>query len=99
MVVQSLMADHGMSERRACETSWLARSTLRCQPMPRDDCGVINFIQSHLATHPRHGFDLLYATGRHQKQLGGKTVLWRVYCELRMNLPRRGKKRLPARIR
>lgn len=29
----------------------------------------------------------------------GKTVLWRVYCELRLNLPRRGKKRLPARIK
>lgn len=53
----------------------------------------------HLATNPRHGFDLLYATARHQKQPWGKTVLWRVYCELRMSLPKRGKKRLPARIR
>ena len=26
-------------------------------------------------------------------------MLWRVYCELRLNLPRRGKKRLPARIK
>lgn len=23
-------------------------------------------------------------------------VLWRVYCELRLNVPQRGKKRLPA---
>lgn len=99
MVVQSLMNDHGMSERRACKASGLARSTLRYQPVPRDSCVVINFIQSHLATNPRHGFDLLYATARYQKQPWGKTVLWRVYCELRMNLPRRGKKRLPARIR
>jgi putative transposase len=99
MVVQSLMSDHGMSERRACKASGLARSTLRYRPVPRDDCGVINFIQNHLAINPRHGFDLLYATALHQKQPWGKTVLWRVYCELRMNLPRRGKKRLPARIR
>ena len=33
------------------------------------------------------------------RQAWGKTVLWRVYCELRLNLPRRGKKRLPARIK
>ena len=31
-------------------------------------------------------------------QYWGKTVLWRVYCQLRLNLPRRRKKRLPARI-
>ena len=40
MVVQSLMSDHGMSEHRACKASGLARSTLRYQPVPRDDCGV-----------------------------------------------------------
>jgi len=99
MVVQSLMAEHGMSERRACSASGIARSTLRYRPVPRDDSGVIAFIQSHMALNPRHGFDLLYDSARHQKQPWGKTVLWRVYCQLRLNLPRRGKKRLPARIK
>ena len=99
MVVQSLMAEHGMSERRACSASGIARSTLRYQPVPRDDSEVIAFIQSHMALNPRHGVDLLYDSVRHQKQPWGKTVLWRVYCQLRLNLPRRGKKRLPARIK
>lgn len=44
MVVQSLMADHGMSQRRACIASGTARSTLRYRSMPRDDSGVIAFI-------------------------------------------------------
>jgi putative transposase len=52
-----------------------------------------------MATDPRHGFRLLYASARHQAKPWGKTVLWRVYCELHLNLPRRGKKRLPARIK
>ncbi len=26
-------------------------------------------------------------------------VLWRIYCALKLNLPRRGKKQLPKRIR
>lgn len=49
--------------------------------------------------NPRHGFGLLYASARYQEQPWGKTVLWRVYCQLKLNLPRRGKKRLPQRIR
>ena len=65
------MADHGMSQRRACMASGLARSTLRYRPVPRDDSGVISFIQSHMALNPRHGFDLLYDSARHQKQPWG----------------------------
>lgn len=99
MVVRSLMADHGLSERRACIASGIARSTLRYRPVPRDDSGVIKYVQDYMALNPRHGFGLLHASARHQGQRWGKTVLWRVYCELRLNLPRRGKKRLPARIK
>ena len=99
MVVQALMAEHGMSERRACQASGIARSTLRYRPVARDDSGVITFIQTHMALNPRHGFGLLYDSARHQGKPWGKTVLWRVYCELLLNLPRRGKKRLPARIK
>lgn len=77
----------------------LARSTLRHRPALRDDSGVISFIQSHLAINHRHDFDRLYDTARHRKQPWGKTVLWRVYCQLRLNLPRLGKKRPPARIK
>ena len=99
MVVQSLMADHGMSERRACIASGIARSTLRYRPVPRDDSGVINYVQEYMAMNPRHGFGLLHASARHQGQPWGKTVLWRVYCELRLDLPRRDTERLPARIK
>lgn len=88
-----------MSERRACQASGIARSTLRYRPVARDDSGVITFIQAYMALNPRHGFGLLYDSARHQGKPWGKTVLWRVYCELRLNLPRRGKKRLPARIK
>ena len=98
-MVQSLMTEHGMSQRQACVASGIARSTLRYRPVPRDDSGVIHFIQSHMAINPSHGFDLLYDSAGHQKQPWGKTVMRRVYGELRLNLPRRGKKRLPQRIK
>ncbi len=99
MVVQGLMVEHGMSQRRACQASGIARSTLRYRPVARDDSGVITFIQAYMALNPRHGFGLQYDSARHQGKPWGKTVLWRVYCELRLNLPRRGRKRLAARIK
>jgi putative transposase len=98
-VVQSLMAEHGLSQRRACIASGIARSTLRYRAAPRDDSGVIAFIQAHIALNPRHGFGLLYDSARHQGKPWGKSVLGRVYGELKLNLPRRGKKRLPDRIK
>lgn len=72
------MTKHGISQRRACAASGIARSTLRyCLKRP-DDSGVIQFIQTYMTTNPRHGFGLLYASARHQGQPWGKTVLWSV---------------------
>ncbi len=99
MVVQSLMAEHGLSGRRACIASGNARRALRYRPVPRDSCGVINFAQDYMALNPRHGFGLLHVSACHQGQPWVKTLLWRVYCELRLNLPCRDKKRQPARIK
>lgn len=42
MVVQALIAQHSMSERRACQASGIARSALRYRPIARDDSGVID---------------------------------------------------------
>ena len=93
------MTDHGLSQRQACRASGIARSTLRYKAVARDDSGVIEFLEQHIAVNPRHGFGLIYDSARHQGKPWGKTVMWRVYCDLKLNLPRRGKKRLPARVK
>ena len=64
--MQALVAEHGMSERRACQASGIARSTLRYRPVARDDSGVFTFILAYIALNPRHGFGLLYDSARHQ---------------------------------
>lgn len=69
------------------------------RPRLKDDAPVINAVTAYMAKNPRHGFGLLTSTFKFEQQPWGKTVLWRIYCELKLNLPRRGKKRLPARIR
>lgn len=94
-----MMNEHGLSERRACQAVGLARSNLHYWPVKRDDGAIIEAIPAYLAVNPRHGFGLLYDSFRFQSRPWGKTVLRRVYQQLDLNLPRRGKKRLPARIK
>jgi putative transposase len=47
--------------------------------------------------NPRHGFDKLYPVLRAPGR--GKCRLYRVYKALRLNIRRRGKRRLPARVK
>ncbi len=50
-----------------------------------------------VAQHPRWGFWKCYHRLRLDGQGWNHKRLWRVYCALKLNLPRRTKKRLPQR--
>jgi putative transposase len=94
------MCTLGASQRKACQTVRLSRAMLVYKPVVKDDSPVIAAIHSHLERQPRDGFGLLHDSLRHQDKLPcGKTRLWRVYRSMGLNLPRRGKRRLPDRIR
>ena len=90
---------HGVSQRAACRTAKLSRSMLDYRPVTRDDTSVIAAIEHHMGANPRDGFGLMYDTLSLSGRPCGKTRLWRVYCEMKLNFKRRGKKRLPDRIR
>jgi len=93
-----MQTDYALSARRADRVLGLSRSARHYRPRPRDDGPIVDAIQKHLEVDPRHGFSLLF--GQTLKPRGfGKTRSWRVYCALRLNLPRRGKRRLPERVR
>jgi len=62
------------------------------RPVQKDDAAAIDAVTAYIIRNPRHGFDKLHDSFRAQCQPWGKTVLLRVYCALRLNLPRRGKK-------
>lgn len=95
----AMQTDHGLSARRACRALSLSRSAPYYRPVVKDDGPVIEAISGYVSENPGQGFGLLSDTFRDQKAPWGKTRLWRVYRDLKFNLPRRGKKRLPARIR
>jgi putative transposase len=75
----------------------LARSAFYAPRRPRDDGPVIAAIQGYVRDNPRHGFDKLYPGVRGQGF--GKCRLYRVYRSLRLNIKRRGKRRLPERVK
>jgi putative transposase len=92
-----LVNEHQLSVRQACRTARLARSAYYAPRRPRDDREVIETIDRYIAVNPRHGFDKLYPAVRRERL--GKCRLYRVYKALGLNMKRRGKRRLPARIK
>jgi len=100
-VVTHLVTQGGLPIQRACQAVGLSRATY-FRPVvnwAQRDALVIEALTLLGAMKPCWGFwkcvDRLRNTGRwwnHKR-------LWHVYCQLRLNLPRRTKKRLPVRFR
>ena len=93
-----MQTHHGLSARRADCTLGLSRSARHYAPRPRDDTALIEAVEAHVKDNPGHGFGLLFDQAPQPKGFG-KTRSWRVYVAMELNLPRRGKRRLPDRIR
>ena len=99
--IAHLVAVHHLSVRRACAAVKLSRAAYYRGSKGADtrDDPVIEALNELVTRHPRWGFwkcfDRLRLDG---KSWNHKRVL-RVYREMRLNLPRRTKKRLPRRER
>ena len=93
--------EHSLSVVRACQVARLSRAAYYKPEIDWKvrDHAVIAALQAVVAEEQRWGFwkchDRLRALGygwNHKR-------LWRVYCQLRLNLPRRTKRRVPQRVR
>jgi putative transposase len=96
-LIQLMVQEHSVSVRQACRTARLTRSAFYAQPRPRDDGPTIGLVEDYVRQNPGQGFDKLYPAVRSATQ--GKCRLYRVYKALRLNVKRKGKRRLPARIK
>ncbi len=86
-----------MSIRSACDVVRLSRSVYRYQPDPGKDDWVIAEIQAIVKRCPAYGFNKVFTVLRRAGHLWNHKRVYRVYCALKLNLRRRGKKRLPNR--
>jgi putative transposase len=63
------------------------------------DAPVVAGLNEAVARNGRWGFWLCYQWLRNQGYPWNHKRCWRVYCQMRLNLPRRAKRRLPAVVR
>lgn len=92
-------AEHGVSVRRGCEAVGLPRSTYRYERTPRPDEPIIEALGALVERHPSIGFWQAY----HRLRLAGHAWnhkrVYRIYTAMRLNIRRRARKRLPARVK
>lgn len=94
---------HGLSVQRACQAVRLSRTAYY---RPPEDGGqlfrdrpVIDALQALVAENTRWGFWKCYDALRLAGRAWNHKRVHRVYCALRLNLPRRTRRRVPRRMR
>lgn len=86
-----------MSQRRACRVVGVSDSVYRYKPDPHRDDAVIAKLQEAVERYPAYGFSKLFKALRRWGHPWNHKRVYRLYCELKLNKRRRGKKRLPTR--
>ena len=96
-----LVADHQLPIRRACQIVRLSRAAYYRPPVSsaRRDAPVIAALMAVVEKHGRWGFWKCYDRLRLEGYPWNHKRVHRVYCALRLNLPRRTKRRIPHRVR
>ena len=85
--------------QRSCEIAGLSRTAFYRVPVNRSgrDAPVIEVLNQLVAQHPRWGFWKCFDRMRLDGCGWNHKRVHRVYCEKRLNLPRRTKRRIPTR--
>lgn len=92
------MSEGKVSVSRACRIVGLPRSQYYYDTV-KDDSAVIEALQELAFKHPSYGFPKLFAYIRRSGKGWNHKRVRRVYKLLNLNKKRKGKRRLPARVR
>ncbi len=100
MAAQFLVADHRLSRSRACAAVGLSRSSwYRASPQQHvRDQAVIDALNAMVEKRPRWGFWKCYDRLRLDGHPWNHKRVHRIYKAMKLNLPRRTKRRLPKRV-
>lgn len=96
-----LTTEHGLSVTRACRAVRLSRAAYYRPTVSRaltTDAPVMDALQGVVAARPRWGFWKCFDRLRLLGHEWNHKRVHRVYCALRLNLPRRTKRRVPRRV-
>jgi putative transposase len=96
-LVAVLQTEHGLSERPACEAIGLQRSVYDHEPRPNADGPIVKLLLELAWQRPQQGFGKLFKRLRRQGHGWNHKRVYRIYCSLKLNKRRKGKRRLPTR--
>lgn len=88
-----------VSVRKACHVVQIPRSSFSYIPKPPDDEEVITALTELVHKHPSIGFWKCFHRLRLQGYKWNHKRVYRVYTQLKLNIRRRARKRLPARVK
>lgn len=94
-----MIKEHRVSCRQACNAVNLPRSTFNYKPKLKDDTLIIEQLNHLVDKHPAIGFWQSFYRIRKQGYVWNHKRVYRVYTTMRLNIRRRYRKRLPARIK
>jgi putative transposase len=88
-----------ISHRQACNIVNMARSSNQYQPKQKEDDMFIDALQQLISKHPSIGFWQALHRIRNRGYIVNHKKLYRIYTAMHLNIRRRAKKRLPARVK
>ena len=90
---------HQVSIRQSCNAVHIPRSTFSYARKPNDDAEGIALLTELTTKHPSIGFWQCYYRLRALGYLWNHKRVYRVYTAMKLNIRRRAKRRLPARVK
>jgi len=94
-----MIKEHQISQRQAFKAVGLAQSTARYKRKPKRDAEVIDQLGELVEKHPSIGFWQSYYRIRRKGFNWNHKRIYRVYTEMKLNVRRRYRKRLPGRTK
>lgn len=96
-VVEYLKEQHKYSIRQACKEVALHPSSYYYKAHPRDDKPIIKQLNKLSENHPTYGFPMMFSLLRYQGFIWNSKRVKRVYKQMKLNISRKRKRRLPVR--
>lgn len=95
--VKYLIAYFKMSERKACETVGISRPSYHYQRKKKADSEIQAALHELAEQHHSWGFSKMAAKLKTQGKPWNHKRIYRIYCEMKLNLRVKPKKRIPSR--
>lgn len=94
-----MICNHNISERKVCKALNLPRSSYYYKPVIKQDDKYIDKLNELTQKHITIGFWQSYYRIRKAGEIINHKKLYRIYTSMKLNIRRRAKKRLPARVK